>query len=275
MAIDLDTLTKATERGPVARVVITRVAGSTPREAGTEMYVWADKTQGTIGGGRLEFDAISRARDLLANGTIAEHVYPLGPRLGQCCGGSVTTVTEVFTAHTLPQLPYVRSASGAAPIPPRIAQKAARLQPTERPVSIDGWLIETAPPAVRNLWVWGAGHVGRALINTLAPLPDFKIHWVDISADRFPDHIPDGVMQIIAADPARMVANCPRDAEHIILTHDHDIDFALCHGLLHHGFDAAGLIGSATKWARFTNRLMQLGHDRQSISRIACLLGIV
>ena len=125
------------------------------------------------------------------------------------------------------------------------------------------------PPA-RPLWIYGAGHVGRALVNVMAPLPDFDITWVDTHADRFP---PTDVTTLVATDPARAVKHAPQDADHLILTYSHELDLALCHAVLNHGFHSVGLIGSATKWARFKTRLAALGHTPAQISRIACPIG--
>ena len=127
----------------------------------------------------------------------------------------------------------------------------------------------TTPPA-RPLWIYGAGHVGRALVHVMAPLPEFAITWVDTHADRFPQT---EVTTLVAADPAQAVKHAPTDADHLILTYSHEIDLALCHAVLTHCFHSAGLIGSATKWARFRTRLAALGHSHAQISRIACPIG--
>lgn len=71
-------------------VTVSGVKGSAPRDVGTWMGVSATEVVGTVGGGQLEFDAIRRAREALAGGALdAELRYPLGPSLGQCCGGVV------------------------------------------------------------------------------------------------------------------------------------------------------------------------------------------
>lgn len=209
------------------RITITKTAGSAPRDAGTQMMVWPDRTQGTIGGGRLEWEAIAEAREMLATGRgLHKETIPLGPGLGQCCGGSVSLIWEQAEGVTAPQ--------------------------------------------ARPLWIYGAGHVGRAIVHVMAPLPDFDITWVDTSADRFPQT---DVTTFVATDPAQAVRHAPDHADHLILTYSHDIDLALCHALLSRPFHAVGLIGSATKWARFKSRLVALGHRPAQISRIACPIG--
>ena len=112
--------------------------------------------------------------------------------------------------------------------------------------------------------------MGRALVHTIAPLPQHAITWVDTAPDRFPDT---QVTTLVAADPARAVPHAPRDADHLIVTYSHEIDLQLCHALLQHAFHSAGLIGSATKWARFKSRLAALGHSPAQIARIGCPIG--
>jgi len=261
--------------GPVVRVVITRSAGSAPRGAGTAMLVWAEGQDGTIGGGALEFQAVAAARAMLVAGPARRaQTLPLGPALGQCCGGSVSLWAELFTQATLPAaLPWARALVPDAPMPARVARHLAVWQPGQMPAEVDGWLIEGAPAPGRPVWIWGAGHVGRALIGVLAPLPDLALTWIDTAADRFPDRVADGVAQVVATAPARLVPHAPVRAEHLIATYAHDLDLALCHALLTHDFAGAGLIGSATKWARFRARLSALGHAPAQISRIACPIG--
>lgn len=209
------------------RVTVIRTAGSAPREAGAQMLVWADRTEGTIGGGALEWEAMAEARRMLQAGRSRHSAsIPLGPAMGQCCGGSVSLLWEEAE-------------------------------------------VMTSSPA-RPLWIYGAGHVGRALVNVMAPLPDFDITWVDTQADRFPQT---DVTTLVAADPTLVVKHAPTDADHLIFTYSHAIDLGLCNAILNHRFHSVGLIGSATKWARFRSRLAAMGHSNADISRIACPIG--
>ncbi|WP_417526222.1 xanthine dehydrogenase accessory protein XdhC [Marinovum sp.] len=132
---------------------------------------------------------------------------------------------------------------------------------------------EMPAPEAQPLWIWGAGHVGRAIAAVLAPLQTPAITLVDISPDRLPDPLPEGVTPLVAAEPTRAVPHAPRHASHLIVTYSHDLDLALCDALLRHGFDDCGLIGSATKWARFRKRLAALGHGSAQIARITCPIG--
>jgi len=266
-----------TAHGPIARVVIAAVAGSSPREVGTAMLVWPQGQPGTIGGGALEFQAVARAREMLVTGTAQRLTRaPLGPSLGQCCGGVVTLLTEVFDAANLPgDEIFARAVEGTA-MPLAVSRLLAQARSQGRAPEaclVQGWMVEPIAKPTRHLWVWGAGHVGRALVHTLAALPDLAITWVDVAADRFPDGIPEGVTMLPAADPARLLPHAPQDAEHLILTYSHQLDLALCHAALTHGFAQCGLIGSKTKWARFRTRLAALGHSTQSIARITCPIG--
>jgi len=122
------------------------------------------------------------------------------------------------------------------------------------------------------LWIWGAGHVGRAIADVMAPFEDREITVVDTSAARMPV-LPEGVTPLVAADPVRVVTHAPAQADHLILTYSHEIDLALCDALLRQPFGSIGLIGSATKWARFRRRLQAMGHRPAQIARIACPIG--
>lgn len=156
----------------------------------------------------------------------------------------------------------------------------ARLVTTQRhgdtppcPQRHGDWMIEPVTTRDRPVWIWGAGHVGHAMIKVLEPLPRFQITSVETDTARFPDDLPGTVETIAAAQPERLVRYAPPDATHLIATYSHELDLALCHALLTHGFSFAGLIGSATKWARFRSRLAKLGHQASEINRITCPIG--
>jgi xanthine dehydrogenase accessory factor len=311
---DLDALSDALARqGRLARVVIARVEGSSPREVGAAMLVWQGGQSGTIGGGALEFQAAEKARRVLAALPLTPSLSPggergpvapgidrgasrlappsplggegwgegarvervaLGPSLGQCCGGAVTLWTEVHTALPQAVAGVIARGPGAMPLAVKRILAAARGQGVRpSPGLVQGWLVEPVADPTRQVWVWGAGHVGRALVAVLAPLPGLAITWVDVSAERFPEAVPAGVTVVPAADPAVLADHAPAGAEHLILTYSHALDLELCHRLLRRGFRTAGLIGSATKWARFRSRLAALGHAPEAIARIRCPIG--
>lgn len=275
MSLNLSALTRAAARGPFVRVVVAQTKGSTPREAGAELLVWPEATEGTIGGGTLEFEAIARARTLTK-----PHLerIALGPAMGQCCGGAVVLAYEPFTAQTLETMSegwHARPLGSAPEMPLAVRRALARARDRgERPaLLVEGWLIEEVAPAPEPLWIWGAGHVGRALVGVLSPLPGLSLTWVDTGPERFPTPIPNGVTPLIAENPAQLVPLAPPNARHLVLTYSHALDLELCHRLLGHGFAGLGLIGSHTKWARFQRRLHDLGHSTAQITRIACPIG--
>ncbi|WP_068117506.1 xanthine dehydrogenase accessory protein XdhC [Tropicimonas marinistellae] len=289
MSFDAQSLKMTVARhGRVARVVVTEVSGSAPREAGASMLVWKGGQSGTIGGGALELEATTAARNALSQGNSFVMRHPLGPALGQCCGGAVTLATEVWDAASLESrldtardgwvIRPVGSDSGTRPqagtMPLRRLLRALRNGSVlPGPWLQDGWLAEPLSEPRHRLWLHGAGHVGRAIAATLAPLPEWTITWIDTHATRFPDMSHDTVDVLVAEEPARVVAHAPPDAHHLILTYSHALDLALCRAVLKRGFASAGLIGSATKWRRFRNRLLQLGHSESEIARITCPIG--
>lgn len=220
-------------RAMYVEIIATR--GSAPRDAGTVMKVTDDGIEGTIGGGALEHRAIATARRLMAQGGAGhEETIPLGPSLGQCCGGSVRL---------------------------RFGTKAKAFDPVHSQVA--GLRIAGRDPV--PLWVWGAGHVGRAVVAT-APPQALDITWIDSALERFPREIPAHVKALPAADMPLLAARAPRHVHHLIFTYSHDIDLALCAALLKREAASIGLIGSDTKWARFRKRLIALSLDPAPIT---------
>lgn len=221
-------------------IEIADARGSTPRDAGTVMKVTKQGEKGTIGGGRLEYEAAREARKLLQSELREDVVrtFALGPNLGQCCGGSVT-------------LRFTRDKRDFS------LRKSTNLVPYK------------APTSPMKLWLWGAGHVGRAVV-ALAPRSAFDIVWVDTALDRFPCDVPDHASKLLASEPTRLVSRSPVDAHHLIFTYSHDLDFALCAALLRKETASIGLIGSDTKRARFFRRLRDIGLDP---TPIVCPIG--
>lgn len=279
MSLDLDSLRAAVAaHGRVMRVLVAASAGSVPREAGAAMLVWDTGQSGTIGGGALEFEAVARARDALETGDRLDKI-PLGPGLGQCCGGAVTLLTELWDDARLADVTgdvHARPlpGTGGSEMPLKLRGRLRQARSGARPFAceiVQGWVAEPLARPGREIWIYGAGHVGRALVDVLAPLPDLAITWVDTGPERFPPAAPARILP--AASPAAATSLAPDHAEHLILTYSHEIDFEICHRLLSRRFAFAGLIGSATKWARFRTRLAQLGHTPAQISRITCPIG--
>ena len=274
MAIDRALMIEAVKNGPVARILIVDHKGSAPRHAGTSMLVWPDHTKGTIGGGALELRAIDVARSVLNDGSPVDQTIPLGPALGQCCGGSVRIVVERFDRDTV--MPdgdvFMRAISD---VPQSLALKQSEIGfrnksaiPTLK--IVDGWLIEPVKSANRQLWLYGAGHVGRAIVDVLDGM-NFDITWVDTGLDRFPQN--PKATPLVAISPRDAARLAPPDADHLIMTYSHVFDFELCHQILSQPHGSVGVIGSGTKWARFSKRLRQLGHEMDAINTVTCPIG--
>ncbi|MCF6232873.1 MAG: xanthine dehydrogenase accessory protein XdhC [Rhodobacteraceae bacterium] len=280
MGFDIEALRAVVNRhGQVVRVVIAAVRGSSPREVGAAMLVWPMKDgvgqAGTIGGGALEFQAADAARRMSA--PVALKVHALGPDLGQCCGGAVTLLSEVYDAKVIAGLEgdvVARPVERGAALTLGVRRLLAQARQGEAPEVqlLDGWMIEPVHKPGRDIWIWGAGHVGRALVQVLAPLPDVAITWVDTAPERFPENV-SGARVVPVARPAELARHAPEGAEHLVVTYSHALDLELCDQLLRRGFGSAGLIGSATKWARFRSRLAALGHGDDQIGRITCPIG--
>jgi xanthine dehydrogenase accessory factor len=271
-----------------------------------------DGIVGTIGGGQLEFEAIAHARALLAQ---AEREppwlrdvrnWPLGPSLGQCCGGAVRVLFEYYGAAEREAIRQAEAATGASCLIVRSAMSgeplrilSTRQEARDLPLHVArvasdmlsgtrsrsavfiparkgeaAWFIEPSRAEPKPLFIYGAGHVGRAIVKIAAEL-DFAIHWVDIHQDRFPAELPEGVTPIVAQAPSGIAAAAPQGAYHLVLTYSHALDLAICHALLAEPrFGFLGLIGSASKRARFHKRLAEAGIAPAALQRLTCPIGI-
>lgn len=277
MGFDVSELQEAVaNHGTVVRVVIAAIRGSSPREVGASMLVWKDGQSGSIGGGTLEFEAVKTAR---AGGRTGLSHHALGPELGQCCGGAVSLLKEVYDPAAIADLDedvIARRVSGPDTAPmsvKRLLTQARGQGIAPEPQLIDGWMIEPVHHPKRSLWIWGLATLGVHWFRCSLLVPDVQITWVDTSESRFPKDVPDGVITVPAANPAELVQHAPSAAEHLIVTYSHTLDFELCHRLLGQEFAFAGLIGSKTKWARFRSRLAALGHTAPRIADINCPIG--
>lgn len=211
---------------PAVLVTVVSARGSTPREAGSKMVVARDSQFDTIGGGNLEFTCIEIARTLLGHdeGPVLRD-FPLGPELGQCCGGHVSV------------------------------------------------MFEPLRPAMMHVAVFGAGHVGRALVSLLAGLR-LRVSWIDTRADAL-TAAPMGVRALHTADPVREVAALPSETLALVMTHDHQIDFDIVASALPRAeCIGVGLIGSDTKRVRFERRLARVGVSPDAIEKLICPIGV-
>lgn len=274
---------------PAMLVHVAAVRGSAPREAGARMLVSEAGLFGTIGGGELEHEAIRHARQLLAGGRAAVADRALGPQLGQCCGGAVTLAFEPFApadrawleklagAASEPR-PVIRtvaiSRSGAMRRDWRLAGGDVADNLTIRAEGDTIHVCERVNPPGEALWLFGAGHVGRAVVRAVAPL-GFAVTWVDGRADAFPPNVPDGVRTLSLAMPELIVDEAPPGAYALVMTHSHPLDEEICAAFLARGdFAYLGLIGSATKRARFLSRLRRRGIEPEALARLTCPIGL-
>lgn len=226
---------------PACVVRVQAVQGSVPRETDAVLIVDALGFGGTIGGGHLEHEALAVARvwlDAMAGGADAfTRRFPLGPSLGQCCGGAVELHFSRLQRIDLPALQALDARPG-------------------------------------EVWLYGAGHVAKALVYALLPLP-FRVHWVDTREEFFPQGLPAHVRLHPSDSPADEVALAAPGAFHLVMTHSHALDFEVVEAVLGRR-DAAycGLIGSATKRVTFERRLLARGLPETRLDELVCPVGI-
>ena len=274
----------------VVRVVIVTVRGSAPREPGTCMLVGSTQAEGTIGGGHLEWKALEIARGMLAaasDGSPRVDRFVLGATLGQCCGGVVELLFERVAAT---ELEFFRAALARrrAGVPTAIATTWSKRAPVRRELRTSpsgapraalqhqerSLLLERIDTERTALWLFGAGHVGQAIVHALAELP-FELTWVDEREDIFPAVLPENATMRVSDDPAGEVAGAPPAALFLVLTHRHDLDFEICRAILARGgFRWAGVISSATKAASFRKRLARAGIGADRIARLVSPIGV-
>ncbi len=245
--------------GTCAMVTVVAVKGSAPREPGTRMLVTPVGTHGTIGGGALEWQAIALAQKQAVGTT--RKTFTLGPDLGQCCGGVVTLVTEIFDRQSLP---FIRDLA--------TREERENLTLTGRCPLIN--FPEMFGEARTRLYLLGAGHVGRALMLPLATLP-FDVIWLDLRPDSFPELSPENIKITPSADPASELVGCPKNSLALVMSHSHALDLAFSETALRNPSIAyVGLIGSATKRARFLSRLRAAGLTEEQLDKLACPIGV-
>jgi xanthine dehydrogenase accessory factor len=272
--------------GSAALVTLARVEGSSPRDAGARMVVRpSGGFHGTIGGGTLEFAALEAASEALrkGRGPARRRSLALGPELGQCCGGRVEWRLETFDRRDLDDLStFAMAESGALETlsarlgPDGRVQRTVALSASERRLARLAEASWTEPLGVlaRAVYLFGAGHVGRALALALAPLP-FAVRWIDPRRDAFPTHAPANVTLIHAPEPAAELAGAPERALIVVMTHSHALDLEIvAEALRVERFGYVGLIGSATKRARFLSQMRAAGLTEVQLARLVCPIGV-
>ena len=223
---------------PAVLVSVDAIRGSTPREVGARMIVTAGDMLGTIGGGNLEYQSIAIAREQLRTGTLEERRrFPLGAGLGQCCGGVVNLMFERLDAQS-------------------------------------DWQALLHIEPLTPLILFGAGHVGRAVVRAFHGLP-FAIRWIDTRDDIFPQHPDEAIETIITDTPECEVDLAPPGSYFLVMTHDHQLDLVLSEQILkREDFDYFGLIGSLSKRRSFEKRMKQRGMPESRFQAMTCPIGI-
>jgi xanthine dehydrogenase accessory factor len=274
--------------GRAAMITVVSTKGSAPREAGARLIVNPDGSfSGTIGGGTLEWRAIALGQAALTSSTAKRadlRRFALGPELGQCCGGQVEIVVELIGSAERAMVADLaaREAAGAFATrgivsPDRGVAREVVGGMTVPPGSAawhDGALIEGFGDDPRPLLLFGAGHVGRALVLALAALP-FAVTWVDPRPDAFPAYLPKNVTALRLDDPTTAVEDAPAGSFILVMTHSHPLDLALVSAALADDrFPYIGLIGSGSKRARFEHMLRDAGVPLKRITELVCPIGV-
>jgi xanthine dehydrogenase accessory factor len=282
---------EAVRRGEaLAMATVVGAQGSTPREVGARMLVWADRFTGTIGGGSLERQALDQARRLIGQDTRRHALqdYPLGPLLGQCCGGHVRLLLERLDGESLGWLDdAARACAAGAPFRLQAQFGDGGLDRSVQPASASGegdgprtpipqvrTLTESITPKLPRLVIFGAGHIGQAVARAFAPLP-FHLDWLASREDLRPEAGGTSATILDEDDLEACVEAVPPGGLIAIFTHSHDLDYRLTRAGLRRG-DLAylGLIGSRTKRARFESRLRAEGLTDADLARLTCPIGV-
>jgi len=272
--------------GAAALVSVVGTQGSSPREAGARMIVGADRSfTGTIGGGTLEWQAIEKAASMAKPGSDPRTVLrsqALGPDLGQCCGGRVDLLYEAFDACDVDAVAAFadREARGSFVTRGVMTDAGVRreIRAVDMPVGAlqfsGGVLAEGFGDISREVVLFGAGHVGRALVLALAPLP-FRVTWYDQRSEMFPARYPAAATARVLGTPEAAAAAASRGSFAVVMTHSHQLDQQVVDALLRDGrADYVGLIGSRTKRVRFTRRLAEAGLPEGRLERLVCPIGV-
>ena len=225
----------------IVKAKLISTEGSVPRDSGTFMLITSKYLFGSIGGGQLEYSIIQKAKKLLNEKEIINNEIiniPLGPSIGQCCGGYAQVQITKYENGT-------------------------------QSLKNEKFTINK----LDNLYIFGAGHVGQELSSKSVDL-DFNVHLVDSRNEYLKIYSEKKIIPILAKYPWMLVKNLPKKSYFIVLTHSHDYDFKIINEILKlNSFQFIGLIGSKTKRKRFNNRLVTLGYNQYQINKIECPIG--
>ncbi len=299
----LDELSRLTLAGESAVIVtVAGIRGSAPRECGAKMLVTQRDTFGTIGGGQLEHECTRMAVGMLGPGqSLSVRKFSLGSSMGQCCGGVVDILFEPVDASAQVWISQLRSLQdkqepaivatrtgerhakfviaasnkpALAGLPETVAARAKLLADAHLGAEqFDEYFLEPVVKTDFNLVVFGAGHVGAAVVRALSAI-DCNVRWVDSRAQMF-KQVPAGVQTVVNSEPASEVADTSAGSFYLVMTHSHALDFEICDQVLRRG-DAAycGLIGSVSKRRRFEKRYKQLGMTDTQLNSLVCPIGV-
>ncbi len=289
---------------PAVLVTVAGIRGSAPREIGAKMIVTRTETFGTIGGGQLEYQSTRIAVGMLDAEQLALRSFPLGSSMGQCCGGVVEILFEPIAGGMPAWLRDLGALHGQRE-PAIIATRISRSAPAKFVVTADAVFGEDEADADNamversrdiltgdrsaqrnvqefyepivmpdlNIAVFGAGHVGSAVVAALSRL-DCNIRWVDNRRNIF-RNVPGNVRVVESAEPALEVAALPPGSYYLVMTHSHALDFDIVDRILGRG-DAryCGLIGSKSKRRRFEKRYRQQGMSQEVLDSLVCPIGV-
>ena len=215
-------------------VSVAETKGSVPRDTGTRMFVTASKVSGTIGGGHLEFKAIDIARNMIV-ASGARAIHRFV--LGATLGQCCGGVMNLaFEAIDVESLPV--------------------------------------PAPDFHLVLFGAGHVGRAVVKILTDIP-CAVTWVDSRENEFPDDIPANVKRVCTDEPECEVDAAAAGSNFLVMTHSHALDQALSERILkRNDFAYFGLIGSVSKRRQFERRLLERSVSQAQLARMRCPIGV-
>ena len=225
----------------IIKAKIILAEGSVPRNIGTFMFISKNKLFGSIGGGQLEYQITDISKKNLGKKNFKQEIIniPLGPSIGQCCGGYVQIKLELYKNGNE-------------------ALKSEKNKST----------------SLNDLYIFGAGHVGQQLSSRVTDL-DFNVNLIDSRESYLNLQTDKNVNKILAKNPWLLIKNLPTKSYFIILTHSHDYDFKIINEILRlKKFEFLGLIGSSTKFQRFKSRLIKLGHKNQMLNKIECPIGL-
>jgi len=281
---------------PAVLVTVAACKGSAPREPGAKMLVHAGDFDGTIGGGHLEHRALEIARAMLQLGEARRFErFALGPSLGQCCGGVAWLAFESAAPEQIDLLRVRRqqdtwrlvALDGACEwtllddagrrLAGAVGTPSFGQAPCTRVLEGEGgrrWLLDAVPAPRAHLVLFGAGHVGAAIVRALAPLP-CRVTWVDARDDLFPSAIPANVTLEATDAPEALAGSAAPGTSFLVMTHSHALDLRLCHAILSRpSKDWFGLIGSGTKRSQFEARLRERGVDAGRLAAMVCPVGL-